>query len=39
MVRGLEIFCERFCRFEGAFILIGGAACDQWFTDIRQTSR
>lgn len=32
MVRGLEIFRERFRRFEGSVILIGGAACDQWFT-------
>ncbi len=35
MVRGLEIFRERFRRFEGAFVLIGGAACDQWFADNR----
>lgn len=35
MVRGLEIFRERFRRFEGSFILIGGAACDQWFADNR----
>jgi len=33
MVRGIDIFRERFRDFEGSFILIGGAACDQWFTD------
>lgn len=32
MVKGLEIFHERFRDFGGSFILIGGAACDQWFT-------
>ncbi len=32
MVKGLEIFRERFRTFEGAFTLIGGAACDEWFT-------
>ena len=33
MVKGLDIFRERFSAFEGSFILIGGAACDHWFTD------
>ena len=32
MVTGLEIFRERFRQFEGAFTLIGGAACEEWFT-------
>ena len=32
MVRGLDLFRERFREFEGSFILIGGAACDEWFT-------
>ena len=32
MVRGLDLFRERFRKFEGAFVLIGGAACDEWFT-------
>jgi hypothetical protein len=32
MVRGLDLFRERFRNFEGAFILIGGAACDEWFS-------
>ena len=30
MVNGLELFRDRFRAFEGAFTLIGGAACDQW---------
>jgi hypothetical protein len=34
MVRGLEIFRERFRQFAGSFVLIGGAACDQWFTSV-----
>ena len=32
MVKGLDLFRERFRKFEGAFTLIGGAACDEWFT-------
>lgn len=32
MVKGLDLFRERFREFEGAFTLIGGAACDEWFT-------
>lgn len=32
MVTGLEIFRERFRMFTGALTLIGGAACDEWFT-------
>ena len=35
MVRGLDLFRERFKEFEGAFILIGGAACDEWFASER----
>jgi len=31
MVRGLDLFRERFKKFEGSFTLIGGAACDEWF--------
>jgi hypothetical protein len=30
MVRGLDLFRDRFREFEGSFILIGGAACDEW---------
>ena len=32
MVRGIDLFRERFRNFAGAFTLIGGAACDEWFT-------
>jgi hypothetical protein len=32
MVKGLDIFRERFRPFEGSFTLIGGAACEAWFT-------
>lgn len=32
-VKGLDLFSERFADFKDAFILIGGAACDLWFTD------
>lgn len=31
MVKGIQLFRERFRKFEGAFVLIGGAACDEWF--------
>jgi hypothetical protein len=32
MVRGLDLFRNRLGSFEGSFVLIGGAACDEWFT-------
>ncbi len=32
MVRGLDIFRERFREFKEGFVLIGGAACDDWFS-------
>lgn len=32
MIRGLDIFRQRFSDFEGTLVLIGGAACDDWFT-------
>lgn len=32
MVRGLDLFRERFRLFQGMITLIGGAACDEWFT-------
>lgn len=32
MVKGLDFFRERFRGFKGSFVLIGGAACDDWFT-------
>ena len=31
MVKGLDLFRDRFREFEDSFILIGGAACDEWF--------
>jgi hypothetical protein len=31
MVVGLALFRERFGSFQGSFVLIGGAACDDWF--------
>jgi hypothetical protein len=31
MVKGLEVFREHFKSFEGSFVLIGGAACHEWF--------
>ncbi|MEZ4649359.1 MAG: hypothetical protein R3E97_11385 [Candidatus Eisenbacteria bacterium] len=32
MIRGLDIFRERFRQHEGSLVLIGGAACDDWFS-------
>ncbi|HZS18073.1 MAG TPA: hypothetical protein VFA51_09100 [Candidatus Udaeobacter sp.] len=32
MVKGLEIFRQHFQAFEQSFVLIGGAACDDWFS-------
>jgi hypothetical protein len=32
MIRGLDIFRERFRAYQGSLVLIGGAACDDWFT-------
>lgn len=34
MVKGLALFRERFREFEKSYILIGGAACDEWFTAV-----
>ena len=31
MVIGLDLFRERFRKFDGSFTLIGGAACHEWF--------
>ncbi|MEY4245589.1 MAG: hypothetical protein RLZZ245_3174 [Verrucomicrobiota bacterium] len=39
MVKGLDIFRDRFSAFEGSFILIGGAACDLWFDQLSQPFR
>lgn len=32
-VRGLDLFIERFADYRDAFVLIGGAACDLWFSE------
>jgi hypothetical protein len=32
VIRGLDLFRKRFKAFEGSLVLIGGAACDDWFT-------
>jgi hypothetical protein len=32
MVTGMETFRRHFAGFEDSFVLIGGAACDEWFT-------
>jgi hypothetical protein len=39
MVRGMELFRGRFAGFEDSFVLIGGAACDEWFTSFGQGFR
>jgi hypothetical protein len=33
MVEGLNIFRQRFAAFTDSLMLIGGAACDEWFGD------
>ena len=32
MIHGIDIFRERFRAYQGSLVLIGGAACDDWFT-------
>lgn len=39
MVKGLDLFRERFRPFEGTMTLIGGAACDEWFSSNGLTFR
>lgn len=39
MVKGLDLFRERFRPFQGMMTLIGGAACDEWFTTVGLTFR
>lgn len=34
MVKGLEVFRERFREFGTSFVLIGGTACDEWFSSL-----
>ena len=33
MVEGLDIFRKHFSKLRESFVLIGGAACDDWFTN------
>jgi hypothetical protein len=39
MVKGLELFRERLREFEKSYILIGGAACDEWFAALNRPFR
>jgi hypothetical protein len=39
MVKGMDLFRERFRGFEDSFILIGGSACDEWFASFGQRFR
>jgi hypothetical protein len=39
MVKGLDVFRGRFAGFEGSFILIGGAACHEWFSHLELAFR
>jgi hypothetical protein len=39
MVKGMELFRERFAGFEESFVLVGGAACDEWFSSFGQHFR
>ena len=32
MVKGLKLFQEHFRGYEQSFVIIGGAACDEWFS-------
>lgn len=32
MVTGMDTFRRHFAGFEDSFVIIGGAACDEWFT-------
>lgn len=39
MVKGIDIFRERFRAHSNSLVLIGGAACDEWFTRLGMTFR
>lgn len=39
MVKGIDIFRERFRDFPNSLVLIGGAACDEWFTRLGMAFR
>jgi hypothetical protein len=32
VVRGIEVFREHFRSVSDTFVVIGGVACDEWFT-------
>lgn len=39
MIKGIDIFRERFRGFPDSLVLIGGAACDEWFSRLGMTFR
>ncbi|MFM7181151.1 MAG: hypothetical protein ACKO2G_06770 [Verrucomicrobiales bacterium] len=39
MIKGIDIFSERFRDFPDSLVLIGGAACDEWFGRLGMTFR
>jgi len=39
MIKGIEIFRKRFKDFPDSLVLIGGAACDEWFNRLGMTFR
>lgn len=39
MVRGMPIFRKHFAGYEDSFVLIGGVACDEWFTSLHRRFR
>ena len=39
MVGGLPIFRKHFAGYEDSFVLIGGVACDEWFTHLHRRFR
>lgn len=39
MVKGIDIFREHFRAYSGSLVLIGGAACDEWFSRLGMNFR
>jgi hypothetical protein len=39
MVKGIDIFRERFREYPDSLVLIGGAACDEWFSRLGMNFR
>ncbi|MBU6300870.1 MAG: hypothetical protein KGS60_04900 [Verrucomicrobia bacterium] len=39
MIKGIDIFRERFRGFPDSLVLIGGAACDEWFSHLGMSFR